>query len=119
MIHLTGLKNPVIGVHRDLIVDLAARHRLPAVIHPHRFFVTSGGLIYYGCDQIVPWHGSAGYVDRILKGEKPSDLLVQALTKFELVINLKTANALDLTGRLATLATVVSDRRQQKTVCLQ
>jgi putative ABC transport system substrate-binding protein len=82
-------------VHRELMVTLAARHRLPAV-YPYRYFVTSGGLICYGPDQVDQYRRAAGYVDRILKGEKPSDLPVQAPTKYELVINLKTAKALGL-----------------------
>jgi putative ABC transport system substrate-binding protein len=82
-------------VHRDLIISLAARHRLPAV-YVQRFFVTSGGLISYGPGSIDPYRRAAGYVDRILKGEKAADLPVQAPTKYELVINLKTANALGL-----------------------
>ncbi len=82
-------------VHRDLIITLAARHRLPAVYF-ERFFVTSGGLISYGPDSVDPHRRAAGYVDRILKGEKPTDLPVQAPTKYELVINLKTAKALGL-----------------------
>ena len=82
-------------LHRDLIITLAARHRLPAV-YSYRFFVTGGGLISYGTDTIDPFRRAAGYVDRILKGEKPGDLPVQAPTKFELVINLKTAKALGL-----------------------
>jgi putative ABC transport system substrate-binding protein len=81
--------------HRDLISTLAARHRLPAV-YPARYYVTSGGLISYGPDPLDQYRRAAGYVDRILKGEKPSDLPVQAPTKYELVINLKTAKALDL-----------------------
>jgi putative ABC transport system substrate-binding protein len=81
--------------HRDLIVTLAVRHKLPAV-YPFRFFVAGGGLISYGPDTIDPYRRAAGYVDRILKGEKPADLPVQAPTKYELVINLKTAKALDL-----------------------
>jgi putative ABC transport system substrate-binding protein len=80
---------------RDLIIALAAKYRLPAV-YPYRFFVTSGGLISYGPDLADQYRRAAGYVDRILKGEKPSDLPVQAPTKYELAINLKTARALDL-----------------------
>jgi ABC-type uncharacterized transport system substrate-binding protein len=80
-------------VHRDLIVTLAARHKLPAV-YPSRFFVAAGGLISYGPDSIDPHRRAAGYVDRILKGEKPADLPVQAPTKYETVLNLKTAKAL-------------------------
>jgi ABC-type uncharacterized transport system substrate-binding protein len=83
-------------VHREKIVSLAARHRLPAV-YPFRYHVTSGGLISYGPDTIDPYRRAAGYVDRILKGEKPADLPVQAPTKYELIINLKTAKALGLT----------------------
>ena len=79
--------------HRNLIVTLAARHRLPAVYY-QRGFVTGGGLISYGPDFIDQYRRAAGYVDRILKGEKPSELPVQAPTKYELVINLKTAKAL-------------------------
>jgi putative ABC transport system substrate-binding protein len=81
--------------HRNLIVTLAARHRLPAVYY-QRGFVTGGGLISYGPDFIDQYRRAAGYVDRILKGEKPSELPVQAPTKYELVINLKTAKALGL-----------------------
>jgi ABC-type uncharacterized transport system substrate-binding protein len=82
-------------VHRDLIIALAARHRLPAVYYD-RYFVAAGGLISYGADLIDQFRSAAGYVDRILKGEKPADLPVQAATKYELVINLKTARALGL-----------------------
>jgi ABC-type uncharacterized transport system substrate-binding protein len=82
-------------VHRDLIITLAARHRLPAVYFA-RYFVTGGGLISYGSDNIDPHRRAAGYVDRILKGERPTDLPVQAPTKYELVINLKAAKALGL-----------------------
>jgi putative tryptophan/tyrosine transport system substrate-binding protein len=83
------------AVHRDLIVTLAARHNLPAV-YVARFFVTAGGLISYGPDFLDEHRRAAGYVDRILRGEKPADLPVQAPTKYELVINLKTAKALGL-----------------------
>jgi putative ABC transport system substrate-binding protein len=79
--------------HRDLIVELAARHLLPAV-YSDRVFIPSGGLISYGPNRVDPYLRAAGYVDRILKGEKPADLPVQAPTKFELAINLKTAKAL-------------------------
>jgi putative ABC transport system substrate-binding protein len=82
-------------VHRDLIIALAARHKLPAV-YVSRYFVTDGGLISYGADSIDPYRRAAGYVDRIFKGEKPGDLPVQTPTKYELVINLKTAKALGL-----------------------
>jgi putative ABC transport system substrate-binding protein len=81
--------------HRDQIIASVARHRLPAV-YPFRIYVNAGGLISYGPDQIGPYRRAASYVDRILKGEKPADLPVQAPTKYELVINLKTAKALDL-----------------------
>jgi putative ABC transport system substrate-binding protein len=81
--------------HRDLIVRLAAQHRLPAV-YPLRLFVTTGGLISYGPDIVDQYRQAAGYVDRILRGTKPADLPVQAPTKYELVLNLKTATALGL-----------------------
>jgi putative ABC transport system substrate-binding protein len=81
--------------HRELIITLAARHRLPTV-YAYRVFVTHGGLITYGPDIASQYRRAAGYVDRILKGEKPGDLPVQAPTKYELVINLKTAKALGL-----------------------
>ena len=90
-------------VHRDLIITLAARHRLPAV-YANRYFIDSGGLISYGLEPVHQYRAAAGYVDRILKGEKPADLPVQAATKFELVINLKTARALGLTVPDALLA---------------
>jgi putative tryptophan/tyrosine transport system substrate-binding protein len=81
--------------HRDLIITLAARHKLPAV-YWDRFFVATGGLTSYGPDLVDQFRQAAGYVDRVLKGEKPADLPVQAPTKYELVINLKTAKALGL-----------------------
>jgi len=87
--------SPVANRHRDLIITLAARYRLPAV-YAWRYHVTDGGLISYGSDSIDQFRRAAGYVDRILKGEKPADLPVQAPTKYELVINLKTAKALGL-----------------------
>jgi putative ABC transport system substrate-binding protein len=87
--------SPQASRHRDLIVTLAARHRLPAV-YPWRYYVASGGLLSYGPDNLDQYRRAAGYVDRILKGEKPSDLPVQAPTKYELAINLKTAKALDI-----------------------
>jgi putative ABC transport system substrate-binding protein len=82
-------------VHRELIIALAARHPLPA-IYPYRYHVTAGGLVSYGPDLIEPYRRAAGYVDRILKGEKPADLPVQAPTKYELAINMKTAKTLGL-----------------------
>jgi putative tryptophan/tyrosine transport system substrate-binding protein len=82
--------------YRKSIIKLAIQFKLPA-IYPYRFFATDGGLIAYGPDTIEPYRRAAGYVDRILKGEKPADLPVQAPTKYELAINLKTAKALGLT----------------------
>jgi putative tryptophan/tyrosine transport system substrate-binding protein len=87
--------SPMAGVHRNLIVTLAGRHKLPAV-YAARFYATAGGLISYGPDYVDQFRRAAGYVDRILKGEKPGDLPVQVPTKYELVVNLKTAKALDL-----------------------
>jgi putative tryptophan/tyrosine transport system substrate-binding protein len=92
---LIVLEIPLTVVHRDLIITLAAQHRLPTV-YTDRVFVTDGGLISYGPDRVDQYRRAAGYVDRILKGEKPADLPVQAPTKYELVINLKTAKALGL-----------------------
>jgi putative ABC transport system substrate-binding protein len=82
-------------MHRELIITLAARHRLPA-IYPYRYFITAGGLMSYGPNPVDQFRQAAGYADRILKGKKPADLPVQAPTKYELVINLKTAKALGL-----------------------
>src|SRR5262249_41845791 len=93
-----GLIVPASGlviVHRDLIIALAARHKLPAVYY-YSFFVTAGGLASYGPDPHDQYRRAAGYFDRILKGEKPADLPVQSPTKYETVINLKTAKALGL-----------------------
>jgi putative tryptophan/tyrosine transport system substrate-binding protein len=83
------------SIHRALIFEMAARHRLPAV-YPFRFYAADGGLASYGPDQVDQYRRAAGYVDRILRGAKPADLPVQAPTKFDLVINLKTAKALGL-----------------------
>jgi putative ABC transport system substrate-binding protein len=91
-------------VHRDLIIALAARYRLPAVYY-ERYFAAAGGLISYGANSVEHFRLGAGYVDRILKGEKPADLPVQAPTKYETVINLKTAKALGLTVPDKLLAT--------------
>jgi putative ABC transport system substrate-binding protein len=82
-------------VHREFIVAMAGRHHLPAV-YPDRTFVTAGGLISYGPNRVDPYRRAAAYIDRILKGEKPADLPVQAPTKYEVMINLKTAKALNL-----------------------
>jgi len=92
---LIAFPNPKTTANRASIIILAARHRLPA-IYPFRFFAIEGGLMSYGIDQIDQWRGVATYVDRVLQGEKPGDLPVQAPTKFELVINLKTAKATGL-----------------------
>jgi putative tryptophan/tyrosine transport system substrate-binding protein len=92
---LIVIPSPLFVAHRDLIIGAAARHRLPA-IYPFRYFADAGGLMAYGIDTIDIFQRSASYVDRILKGEKPGDLPVQAPVKFQLVINLKTASALGL-----------------------
>jgi ABC-type uncharacterized transport system substrate-binding protein len=92
---LITLGSPVTAAHRELIIALAAQHRLPS-IYTTRYFVTGGGLMSYGPDRVDLYRRAAGYVDRILKGENPADLPVQAPTKYELVINLKTAKALGL-----------------------
>jgi putative ABC transport system substrate-binding protein len=91
-------------LHRDLIITLAARHKLPAV-YPFRYFVVTGGLISYGPDVLDQFRLAAGYVDRILKGEKPADLPVQTPIKYETVLNIKTARALGLTIPETLLAT--------------
>lgn len=92
---LMVLPSPIAYLHRDLIIALATRHRLPAV-YPFRSFPVAGGLMSYGIDPVDQFRQAADYVDRILKGEKPGDMPVQAPTKFDLVINLKTAKALGL-----------------------
>jgi putative ABC transport system substrate-binding protein len=89
------LPHPVNLANRDLIFELAVRHRLPTVC-PLRYYALSGGLVTYGIDQIEQWRGAAKYIDRILKGEKPSDLPIQQPTKFDLIVNLKTARAIGL-----------------------
>jgi putative ABC transport system substrate-binding protein len=93
---LIVLAAPLSIVHRELIITLATRHRLPTV-YGLRFFATSGGLISYGPDTIEPYRRAAGYVDRILKGEKPGDLPVQTPTRYDLVLNLRAAKAIGLT----------------------
>jgi putative ABC transport system substrate-binding protein len=103
LLKLAGVKNGALlvtasapaNVHRNLILRLVAQHRLPAV-YPYRYFVAEGGLLCYGPDTIDQYRRAAHYIDRILKGEKPSDLPVQAPTKYELVINLRTAKALGI-----------------------
>jgi putative ABC transport system substrate-binding protein len=90
---LIVVPHPITIANRGSIIVLAARHRLPA-IYPYRYFTTAGGMMSYGPDETDEWQRAASYVDRILRGEKPSDLPIQALTKFELVINMKTAKAL-------------------------
>jgi putative tryptophan/tyrosine transport system substrate-binding protein len=92
---LIATASALTAVHRDLIITLAAQHKLPAV-YQERNYVTAGGLISYGPNFLDQFRRAAGYVDRILRGEKPADLPVQAPTKYEIVINLKTAKALGL-----------------------
>jgi putative ABC transport system substrate-binding protein len=88
--------SPSQGIHRELLISLAAKHQLPAV-YPFRYMASGGGMIAYGPNQVDQYRQATGYVDRILKGETPADLPVQASTKYELAINLKTAKALGLT----------------------
>ena len=92
-----------VTIHRTLIITLAARHKLPAVYFAN-YFVADSGLISFGPDNVDQYRQAAGYVDRILKGEKPADLPVQAPTKYELAVNLKTAKALGLTVPPSVLA---------------
>ncbi len=103
---LTFLPHPGSIDRRAALIELAARLRLPA-IYPFRYFAANGGLMSYGFDQVEQWRGAAGYVDRILRGAKPGSLPVQAPTKYDLVINLKTARALGLTISPSLLATAV------------
>jgi putative ABC transport system substrate-binding protein len=92
------------GAHRKLIIEIVARYKLPA-IYPYRYYAVDGGLITYGPNTHEPLRRAAGYIDRILKGEKPADMPVQAPTKYELVVNLKTAKALGLSFPESILAT--------------
>jgi putative ABC transport system substrate-binding protein len=103
---LIFLPHPRIVDRRIPLIEQAARLRLPA-IYPFRFFAAGGGLMSYGFDQVEQWRGAAGYVDRILRGAKPGDLPVQAPTKYDLVLNLKTAKALGLAMSPSLLATAV------------
>jgi len=95
--------NALASHHRNVIIALALRFRLPAV-YPHRLFVADGGLISYGPNYVDQYRQAAGYVDRILKGERPAEMPVQAPTKYEIVVNLKTAKTLSLTLPPAVLA---------------
>ena len=90
------LPDPITAIHYKLITELAARHRLPA-IYPYRYFAENGGLISYGPNVLDQYRQGASYIDRILRGEKPADLPVQAPTRYELVINLRAAKAVGLT----------------------
>ena len=92
---LIVIPSPFVARHRDLIVALAARHNLPTVYY-ERYLVSAGGLVSYGPDFLDEFRRAAGYISRVLKGEKPADLPVQAPTKYKTVINLKTAKALGL-----------------------
>jgi ABC-type uncharacterized transport system substrate-binding protein len=92
------------GARRGFIIGLAARHKLPA-IYPYRYYAVDGGLITYGPSTLDPIRRAAGYVDRILKGEKPADMPVQAPTKYELIVNLKTAKTLGIVIPQSLLAT--------------
>jgi putative ABC transport system substrate-binding protein len=89
------LPGPLFTAEHERIITLAALHRLPA-IYPFRYFASNGGLMFYGADNVDQWRQAASYVDRILRGAKPADLPIQLPTRFELVINLKTAKALGL-----------------------
>jgi len=101
---LIAVSSASVARHRDLIIRLATRHRLPAV-YAYRYFVAAGGLLAYGPDRVDPYRRAAGYVDRILKGERPANLPVQAPTKYELAINLKTARELSISIPPTLLAT--------------
>jgi len=101
---VVGPPSSIAPSNRDLIVRLAIQHHLPAV-YATSVWVSAGGLISYGSDQLADYRRAAGYVDRILKGEKPAELPVQAPTKYELIINLKTAKASSLTIPPSLLAT--------------
>jgi putative ABC transport system substrate-binding protein len=93
---LIFMTDAFISVHRKQIIELAARFALPA-IYPYRYYIADGGLMSYGADQLDQYRGAAIYVDRILKGEKPGDLPVQAPDRYALIVNMKTAKALGLT----------------------
>ena len=98
------LPSPIASIHSNLIIGLAARHRIPAV-YPFRFYASDGGLVSFGIDPADLFRRAALYVDRILRGEKAADLPVQAPTRYELVVNLKTAKSLGLTVPPTLLAT--------------